>query len=98
MGYRTDAFQGAVPVGWADFWNTKKFPGDRALGGAGPGTPELEFALMAAGVPPDRLYPIDIEKAFASYNKIRSSVVTWWETGAVPVQMLTDKDVVLTSV
>jgi putative spermidine/putrescine transport system substrate-binding protein len=98
MAYRTDAFKGAVPVGWADFWDTKKFPGDRALGGAGPSTPELEFALMAAGVPPDKVYPIDIEKAFASYDKIKGSVVKWWETGAVPVQMLTDKEVVATSV
>jgi putative spermidine/putrescine transport system substrate-binding protein len=98
MAYRTDAFSGAVPVGWADFWDSKKFPGDRALGGAGPSTPELEFALMAAGVPPDKLYPIDIEKAFASYDKVKGSVVKWWETGAVPVQLLTDKEVVLTSV
>jgi putative spermidine/putrescine transport system substrate-binding protein len=98
MGYRTDAFNGAVPVGWKDFWDLKKFPGDRALGGAGPSTPELEFALMAAGVPTDKLYPIDIDKAFASYDNVKSSVVKWWETGAVPVQMLTDKDVVLTSV
>ena len=98
MAYRTDAFNGAVPVGWADFWDTKKFPGDRALGGAGPSTPELEFALMAAGVAPDKLYPIDIEKAFASYDRIKASVVKWWETGAVPTQLLTDKEVVLTSV
>jgi putative spermidine/putrescine transport system substrate-binding protein len=98
MGYRTDAFKGAVPVGWKDFWDLKKFPGDRALGGAGPSTPELEFALMAAGVPPDKVYPIDIDKAFASYDKVKSAVVKWWETGAVPVQLLTDKDVVLTSV
>jgi putative spermidine/putrescine transport system substrate-binding protein len=98
MAYRTDAFNGAVPVGWKDFWDVGKFPGDRALGGAGPSTPELEFALMAAGVPPDKLYPIDIEKAFSSYDRVKSSVVKWWETGAVPVQMLTDKDVVLTSV
>ena len=31
MAYRTDAFKGAVPNGWADFWDTKKFPGDRSL-------------------------------------------------------------------
>ncbi len=98
MAYRTDAFNGAVPVGWKDFWNLKKFPGDRALGGAGPSSPELEFAMMAAGMAPDQVYPIDIDKAFASYDKVKSSVVKWWETGAVPVQLLTDKEVVLTSV
>ncbi len=98
MAYRTDAFKGAVPNGWTEFWDTRKFPGDRALGGAGPSTPELEFALMAAGVPADKIYPIDIDKAFASYDKIKANVVKWWETGAVPVQMLTDREVVLTSV
>lgn len=99
MGYRTDAFSGAKPSGWADFWDTKKFPGDRSLIGAGSGnSPELEFALLAAGVPPDQLYPLDVDKAFASYDKIKSDVVKWWETGAVPPQMLTDKEVVLTSV
>jgi len=98
MAYRSDAFKGAVPVGWADFWDTKKFPGDRTLTGAGPVTPELEFALMAAGVPPEKLYPLDIDLAFASYDKIKGSVVKWWETGAVPVQMLSDREAVLASV
>jgi putative spermidine/putrescine transport system substrate-binding protein len=99
MGYRTDVFNGAVPTGWADFWDTKKFPGDRAMIGTGSGNePELEFALMAAGVPPDKLYPLDVDKAFASYDKIKSEVVKWWETGAVPAQMLADKEVVMTSV
>jgi len=99
MAYRTDAYNGAVPTGWADFWNTTKFPGDRTmLGGGGGNSPELEFALMAAGVPPEQVYPMDIEKAFASYDKIKSSVVKWWETGAVPTQMLSDNEVSLATV
>ncbi len=99
MAYRTDSFKGAVPNGWADFWDTKKFPGDRAMVGTGNGGwPELEFALMAAGVPPDKLYPIDIDKAFASYDKIKKDVVKWWDTGAMPIQLLTDREVVMTSV
>ena len=32
---------------------------------------------MAAGVAPDQVYPIDIDKAFASYDKVKSSVVKW---------------------
>ncbi len=99
MAYRTDAFKGAVPVGWADFWDTKKFPGDRAMVGTGNGGyPEMEFALMAAGVPADKLYPLDIEKAFASYTKIKKDVIKWWDTGAQPIQLLTDREVVMTSV
>ena len=98
MAYRTDALKGAVPNGWTDFWDTKNSPAiapDRHRAG---GTPELEFALMAAGVPPDKLYPLDIDKAFASYDKIKGDVVKWWDTGAVPMQLLTDREVVLTSV
>ena len=99
LGYRTDAFKGAVPKGWADFWDTKKFPGDRAMvGTSAGGWPEMEFALMAAGVPPDKVYPIDIDKAFASYDKIKKDVVKWWDTGAVPIQLLTDREVVMTTV
>ena len=99
MAYRTDAFKGAAPKGWADFWNTKAFPGDRAMGGTGAGGwPEMEFALMAAGVPADKLYPLDIDKAFASYDKIKNTVVKWWDTGAVPVQLLTDREVAMTTV
>jgi putative spermidine/putrescine transport system substrate-binding protein len=98
MAYRTDVFKTA-PVGWTDFWDTRKFPGDRALIGAGGGnSPELEFALLAAGVPPDKIYPIDMDKAFASYDKIKGDIVKWWETGAVPVQLISDKEVVATSV
>lgn len=36
MAYRTDAFNDAIPSGWTDFWDIKKFPGDRALGGTAP--------------------------------------------------------------
>ena len=99
LAYRTDLTKGQVPSGWADFWDTKKFPGDRAMVGTGNGGwPELEFALMASGVPSDQLYPIDIDRAFASYDKIKKDVVKWWDTGAVPIQLLTDREVVMTSV
>ena len=88
-----------MPKGWADFWDTKKFPGDRAMiGTSAGGWPELEFALMAAGVPADKLYPLDIDKGFASYDKIKKDVIKWWDTGAVPIQLLTDREVTMTTV
>jgi putative spermidine/putrescine transport system substrate-binding protein len=99
LAYRTDAFKGAVPSGWADFWDTKKFPGDRAMFGTNSGGwPEMEFALMAAGVPADKLYPLDIDKALESYAKIKKDVFKWWDTGAVPIQLLTDREVTMTTV
>jgi putative spermidine/putrescine transport system substrate-binding protein len=99
IGYRSDSTKGVAPNGWADFWDTKKFPGDRAMVGTGNGGwPELEFALMASGVAPDKLYPLDIDRAFKSYDKIKKDVVKWWDTGAMPIQLLTDREVVMTSV
>lgn len=99
LAYRTDAFKGAKPTGWADFWDTKKFPGERAMFGTNSGGwPEMEFALMAAGVPADKLYPLDVDKALASYEKIKKDVVKWWDTGAVPTQLLTDREVTMTTV
>jgi len=46
MAYRTDAFKGAVPNGWANFWDVKKFPGDRTLTGTGPSKRELQLTTL----------------------------------------------------
>ena len=31
MAWNKDAFKGAQPTGWKDFWDAKKFPGPRSL-------------------------------------------------------------------
>src|SRR5258707_4976640 len=50
--WRTDVFKDAKPASWADFWDTKKFPGPRTMpAGSGGLTPFLEAAVLAAGVP-----------------------------------------------
>lgn len=96
LAYRTDAFKGAKPDGWKDFWDVQKFPGPRTLiSGSGGLVPELEFAEMAAGTPKDKVYPIEIDAAYTSLAKIKPSVVKWWEAGAIPAQMLNDKEVVM---
>jgi putative spermidine/putrescine transport system substrate-binding protein len=66
-----------APKSWADFWDTEKFPGRRALY-AKP-KPLLEAALMADGVPPNALYPLDLDRAFAKLDKIKSSIDVWYE-------------------
>src|SRR5260221_1705169 len=50
---------------------------------------------MAAGVPMDKVYPIDIDKAYDSLAKIKPAVVKWWEAGAIPAQLLNDKEVTM---
>jgi putative spermidine/putrescine transport system substrate-binding protein len=94
--YRSDVFKDVKPDGWTDFWDTSKFPGPRTMPGSSGGvTADLEAAIMASGVPMDKVYPIDIDKAYASLAKIKPAVVKWWTAGAVPAQMLNDKEVVM---
>ena len=98
IAYDKDVFPKEHPKSWADFWDVKKFPGPRCLkSGGGSGHGPIEEALLADGVPKDKLYPCDLERAYKSLKKIRPHVVKWWETGAVAPQLLVDKEVVMTS-
>jgi putative spermidine/putrescine transport system substrate-binding protein len=86
---------GARPVGWTDFWDVQKFPGARAL--RKDPVANLEIALLAAGVPKDKLYPLDIDKAFASLDKIKPQVRVWWDAGQQPIQLLASGEVAISS-
>lgn len=78
-------------INWGDFWNVEKFPGTRAL----PDIPyyTLPIALLADGVAPRNLYPIDLDRAFASLARIKSHVTVWWASGAQAPQLMTDNEV-----
>lgn len=98
LGYNTQVFPtGKHPRSWAEFWDIKKFPGPRMLADLASGAVDLEFALLADGVPKDKLYPIDIERAFKSMDRVRPAIRKFWDTGALSAQMLVDKEVVLGS-
>ena len=95
IGYRTDKYpSGNEPKSWADFWDVKKFPGARALFNGPYGM--LEIALIADGVPKEKLYPLDVERAFRSLNKIKPNINVWWTKGAQPAQLITDGEVDMT--
>ncbi len=94
--YRKDAFNGKAPKDNKDLWDTDNFPGPRSLqSGASGSNADLEVATMAAGVPRDKVYPIDLDKAFASLQKIKPNVTKWWDAGAIPAQLLNDDEVVM---
>lgn len=97
LGYRSDTFPEG-PTTWAEFWDVAAFPGPRSLGLGSPSSYcTWEVALMADGVPPDVIYPIDFDRALQSLDRIRDEVVTWWDVGGVPAQLLSDGQVELTS-
>jgi putative spermidine/putrescine transport system substrate-binding protein len=91
LAYNTQKFPaGKEPKSWADFWNVKKFPGPRSL----PNYPyTMEMALMADGVPPEKVYPLDEKRAWKSLDKIKPHVSVWWTMPAKPAQLLADGEV-----
>lgn len=86
--YRREAVgNSAPPGGWAEWWNVDLYPGPRSLARDPFGT--FEFALLADGVPPERLYPLDDERAIAHLKRISGRIVErWWDSGAEPVAWL----------
>jgi len=80
----------APPTSWADFWDVKKFPGPRALQDQAPFN--LEFALIADGVPMDKVYPLDVPRAFKKMDELKDQITVWWKNGAQQIQLLTSAE------
>ena len=95
FAYRKDRFASGAPQSWADFWNVQKFPGRRSLRKNPIDT--LEQALLADGVPLDKLYPLDVDRAFRSLDRIKQHVAVWWTGGAQSTQLLQAGEVDLIS-
>jgi len=64
-----------APKTWVDFF---KFPGKRTIRGEAYGT--LEAATMGAGVPKDKVYPIDVERAFKVLTDAKKGTIFWANT------------------
>lgn len=96
FAYNTDAFPGdAGPKNWADFWDVQKFPGPRGFAHVNTPWTTLAVALMADGVAPDALYPLDADRAFKKLDELKPHVAVWWRTGAQLQQILRDNEVVM---
>lgn len=96
VAHRAD---GPAPQSIADFFDLENFPGRRGMRRS----PDvnLEWALMADGVPAAEVYdvlstPEGVDRAFARLDTIKDHVI-WWEAGAQPPQLLADGEVVMTS-
>ncbi|MET4736687.1 putative spermidine/putrescine transport system substrate-binding protein [Bradyrhizobium japonicum] len=86
FAYNTKKFGANAPAGWADFWNVEKFPGRRALRKNPIDT--LEQALLADGEALDKLYPLDVDRAYRSLERIKPHVAVWWTGGAQSTQLI----------
>jgi putative spermidine/putrescine transport system substrate-binding protein len=88
IAWNTEKYGANGPQSWADVWDVKKFPGTRSFSRGASET--MEIALMADGVAPDKLYPLDVDRAMKSLEKIKPNVVAWWASGAQSAQLLKD--------
>jgi putative spermidine/putrescine transport system substrate-binding protein len=91
LAYRKDKFPQGGPKNWADFWDVKRFPGTRSMLNNPVRT--LQFALVADGVPLDKVFPIDIDRAFRKLDQIKPHIKVWWTQGNQSQQLLRDGEV-----
>ncbi len=99
IAYSSSVFEENPPTSINDFFDLEKFPGKRGMRRVV--EVNLEFALMADGVPVDEIYESlateeGVDRAFAKLDTIKDSIV-WWEAGAQPPQLLADEEVTLTT-
>ena len=69
---------GKHPVDFAGFYDVKKYPGRRVMRALASET--LEVALVADGVAPKDLYPLDVDRAFRALDRIKPHVTKWTST------------------
>ncbi|MGE3149497.1 MAG: ABC transporter substrate-binding protein [Pseudorhodoplanes sp.] len=93
--YNSKVFRDKHPANWAQFWDAKAFPGKRILQDIASGELPLEFALIADGAPMNALYPLDVDRAFKSLDRIKSNVVAYYSNAASVLQMLNSEEAVM---
>lgn len=97
LAYDEEKFPDAKPTTPGDFFDTEAFPGKRTMRKGAKFN--LEFALMADGVPAAEVYevlstPEGVDRAFAKLDTIKNNII-WWEAGAQPPQLLADGEVTM---
>lgn len=92
LAYNKDVYGDNPPKNWADFFDVEKFPGTRAIGGGYPST-NLEIALLGDGVPKDKVYPIDLDRAIKKWSDFKPNITVSWSTGAQATQLATAQEV-----
>ena len=92
LGYNTKVYAApnSAPKTWADLFDLKRFPGKRTLGDNVVAT--LEVALLADGVAPDKLYPLDVDRALKKIDTIKAQTI-FWSTNSQSQQLFVDGEV-----
>lgn len=93
IAYDAKRFGDDPPRSWADVWNVEKYPGKRSFYKWM--SANLECALLADGVPPDQLYPLDVDRALRKFEELKPHILTNWGSGAESQQLMRDGEVAI---
>lgn len=74
------------PSNFAEYFDLKKFPGRRVFRNYPQWT--LESALLADGVAPKDVYPLDLDRGFKVLDRIKTSVASWTKSNAQTLSLL----------
>jgi putative spermidine/putrescine transport system substrate-binding protein len=90
LAYDTEVYKDHPPQNWQDFWDVRRFPGNRGLwrwmnGG-------FEAAMLAAGAAREKVFPINMNVVMDRLRQLKPNLVPW-DNGAQSTQMLVDKTV-----
>jgi mannopine transport system substrate-binding protein len=77
-----------------DFFDVQHFPGPRMMYANG-WIDNLVLALEADGVPKNKLFPLDVDRAFRKLDTIKSSIHVWWNSSGQSEQAMRDGEVVM---
>lgn len=96
LAFNSDVFTDKKPTHWADMWDFDGFPGPRALPNTGSPWATLIASLIADGVAPKDIFPLDLDRAFAKLDVIKPQISVWWKTGSQAQDVMRSGDAVMT--
>ncbi len=92
--YNTKTFPtGKHPRSWAEVWDGQMFKGARSFPFRGGISPQLEMAVLADGVPVDKVYPLDVDRAWKAMDRLRPLVTKWYANHAEAIQLLASGEI-----
>lgn len=91
IGYAPGRAGEAYPRTFKDFFDVEKVPGRRGLRTRISET--LEIALIADGVDPKSLYPLDVERGFAMLDRIKPHVAKWIDQTPQTISLVQNNEI-----
>ncbi len=88
LAWNKKTYKGKQPQSWKDLFDVKSFPGTRFFGPFV--NASLEIALLADGVAPENLYPLDVDRAFRKLNEIKPNITGFPASFGAATQLIVD--------